>query len=100
MYAINQIGAEELTVSTTEVPLTGVSGKTSNRVLIRVGGAPIRWRADGTAPTATTGMYVAAGGYIDWTDSVTNHRGLITNVQFIRDTSAGGDATLSVAYFD
>ncbi|HEX9704458.1 MAG TPA: hypothetical protein VGA20_04375 [Gemmatimonadales bacterium] len=100
MYAINQIGAENLAVSTSEVALTGVSGKTSNRVLIHVGDAPIRWRADGTAPTSTTGMYVAAGDYIDWTDSVTNYRGLIGNVQFIRDTSAGGDATLAVAYFD
>jgi hypothetical protein len=45
-------------------------------------------------------MYVAAGDYIDWTDSVTNYRGLIGNVQFILDTSAGGDATLAVAYFD
>jgi hypothetical protein len=82
------------------VPLTGVSGKTSNRALIYVAGAPIRWRADGTAPTSTTGMPVEAGGRIDWTDSVTNYRGLIENVQFILDTGAGGDATLAVAYFD
>lgn len=96
--SLNQIGAENLTVAGTAVALSGVSGLKPAHALIYVGGGPIRWRADGTSPTSTAGMYAAAGSYIDWTDVVTNYRGLIENVEFIRTT--GTSATLAVVYLD
>ena len=95
--ALNQIGAENLTVSTAGVNLTGVTGTRAARALIRVTLNPVRWRGD-TAPTSTTGIYVAAGSYIDWTTEDADS--MVQKVQFIRDTTAGGDATLEVAYFE
>lgn len=96
---MNQIGQETLTVGATAESLTVPTGSHPKRVLIYIGGQPVRWRADGTAPTATAGMYVAAGSYIDWTELAT-YTSLVDRVQFIRDTAAGGDATLEIAYFD
>lgn len=95
----NHIGQENKTVSTAAVSLSGVTGKRPRHVLIYVGSAPIRWRADGTDPTSTTGMYVAAGAYLDWT-GVDDYSGMISKLRLIRDTSASGDATLAVSYFD
>ena len=97
---VTQIGAENLTVSTTAVGLTGVTGKLPRHAMIYVGTSPIRFRADGTDPTATTGMYVAAGSYIDWANVDNDYLSMMNKVKFIRDTTAGADATLAVAYFD
>ena len=97
---VNQIGAENLSVSTAAVALTGVTGMLPRHVLIYVGTSPIRFRADGTDPAATTGMYVAAGSYIDWTNVDNDYLSMMNKVKFIRDTTAGADATLAVAYFD
>lgn len=97
---VNQIGAENLSVSTAAVALTGVTGMLPRHVLIYVGTSPIRFRADGTDPDATNGMYVAAGSYIDWTNVDNDYLSMMNKVKFIRDTTAGADATLAVAYFD
>lgn len=96
---VDQIGAENLTVGATAVALTGVTGKLARHLLIYVGGNPIRWRGDGTDPTSTTGMFVAAGSYIDWTNADDDFLSLLNKVKFIRDTTAAGDATLAIAYF-
>lgn len=93
-----QVGSETLTVSTTSVPLADIPVG-AVRALIYVGTNPVRWRATPGDPTATSGMYVAAGNYIDWTDLGRSYRNLLESVEFIRDTSAGGDATVEVAYF-
>ena len=97
---VNQIGAENLTVTTAAVALTGVTGKQPRHALIYVGTSPIRFRADGTAPTSTTGMYVAAGSYLDWTNVDNDYLSMMNKVQFIRDATAGADATLAVGYYD
>ena len=98
--ALNQTGQQTLTVSTNAVSLTLPASPNGRpkRALIYIGGQPIRWRADGTAPTATAGMPVGAGAYIEWVEGK-DFYGLIKNVQFIRDTSATADATLEIAYF-
>lgn len=98
-YALNDIGHENLTVGVAAVALTGVTDNKPTHALITVQTAPIRWRADGTAPTATTGQPVKVGERIDWTDVNGNYRSFIERVQFIRDTTAGADATLAVQYF-
>ena len=89
---------DNLTVSTTAVSLT-VPDHGVTHALIYVGGAPIRFKANGSAPTATAGMYVAAGNYIDWTDPNRDYSAMINNLQLIRDTTAAGDATVEIAYF-
>ena len=96
----NQLNAEDLTVGATALGLTAAKAANARHALIYVGAQPIRLRADGTLPTSTTGMPVAAGQHIDWTDPMGDYSSLIERVRFIRDTSAAGDATLSVAYFD
>lgn len=94
----NQLNFEAVAVSTSAVSLT--TPGYAKHVMIRVTGAPVRWRADGTAPTSTVGMYAGIGQYIEFMDDEEDQRGLIKNIQFIRDTSAGADASLEVAYFD
>lgn len=93
----NAIGSEQLTVAGTAINLTGVSGRTSRRALIYVTGAPIRWLAGGTTPTASLGIPVGVDGVIDWTDPSRDFSNLISNALFIRST--GSSATLEVIYF-
>ena len=93
----NQIGWEVLAVSTSAVTLTPGDAK---HAIIRVTGAPVRWRADGTAPTSTVGMYADVGQFLEWMELQNSYGGFLRKVQFIRDTSAGADASLEVAYFD
>ena len=99
-YGINQTGQQTLTVSTTAVSLTlptGVGAKPKH-ALIYVGNANVRWIAEGTTPTSTLGMPVAAGSYISWLEPGFNYYGMISRVQFIRDDAT--DATLEIFYFD
>lgn len=49
----------------------------------------VRWRDDGTAPTASVGMPLAAGVPL-------NYDGDLTKIQFIEQTSA---AKLNVSYY-
>lgn len=100
-YSANQTGQQTLSVSTAAVgPLTKPTNLRPRHALIYVGANPIRWRADGSDPTATAGMVVAAGGYINWTDPLVDYSALIDRAKFIRDTAAAGDATLEIAFFN
>ena len=98
MGGFNQVGRAALTVSTSSVPLVLPADTRPRHALIYVGGQPVRWRADGTDPTSTTGMYVAAGAYIDWTDPLWDYYAFLSRVEFIRDSTAGADATLEIAF--
>lgn len=95
MEVLNQIGFEALTVSTAAVALTGVSGSRPTKVRIHVLTADVRFRADGTDPTATVGTLARAGSTIDQLEH--DWRQWIENVKFIR--TGGADATLEVEYF-
>lgn len=98
-----QCGYETLTVSTTAVALTQIPVG-AHYATIYVGSNPIRWRADAHDPTATVGMYLGGGGYLDWTPWATrdmvDYGRMLQSLRFIRDTGANGDATLEVQYFN
>lgn len=96
--AISQIDAENLAVGSGAA--VGFAGTTGTRALIYVGTSPIRWRADGTSPTGTTGQFVEAGGRIDWTDVNGHYKSMISQVKFIRDATASSNATLAIAHFE
>ena len=67
-----------------------------SHAIINVVGANIRWRADGTAPTATAGILVAAGSNVEFMDGTLNYQSIIERFQAI---AASGTATLEVAFF-
>ena len=94
--SVNIVGSQQLSVAGTAVALTVPSGKTPRHALIYVGTNSIRWLGGGTDPTASLGILVAAGGYIDWTEPVSDFRGLMTQAKFIQVTGA---ATLDIIYF-
>lgn len=91
---------EKLTSTGAAQPLTKgtfapTSGSEAQRALITVETGSIRYRYDGVAPTATSGMFVnaASGVPVIVLEGVNN----IENFQFI--TSSGGTAaTLNVTY--
>ena len=108
MAVYNQLGHQSLPVSLDPVGLTMplVSGSTTQRhrprrALIQVLDQPIRWRADGTDPTSTTGHRIQAESYIDWTggEEDTDVFGLLMQVKFVRDAAATGDAQLEISFF-
>lgn len=79
-----QIGAAALAAAQL---LTVPAG--ANVALIGVDTAPVRWRDDGTAPTATVGMQIAIGGTLEYW-------GNLANIQFIL---ASGAPVLNVSYY-
>ena len=92
----NSIGHQQLTVSSTSVGLTLPTGKQPNHALIQCGATgAVRWRADGTAPTATVGMYLGPRGVIDFT-GMSNYSALISNIRFFAESA---DTTLDIEYF-
>ena len=95
---INQIGRESLSVTTSAAGFASFPAS-ARYAIIYVSTSPIRWRADGTAPTSTTGMFVDAGKYIEFMELTEGYSGVLRNISFIRDSSAGANATLEIAYF-
>lgn len=83
---------ETLAVSTTAVGLTIPATKTVSFVRIKVSTAAIRWRADGTAPTASVGWPEAVDSIFELTDGAE-----IANFKAIR--SGGSDGEINVQYF-
>lgn len=87
---------EQVTVSTTAIGLTtatyspGTKG-TAMLATIIVETAGLRYRKDGTDPTSSVGMPLAAGDVLYVWGSVD-----IKNIKFIR--SSGSNATISVEY--
>lgn len=82
--------ATALTFPTT----TGMINPTHAIICVGSAGA-IRWRADGTAPTASQGLLVAAGGTITFMDGHLNYRSLLQNFKAI---ATGVDTTLDVTW--
>jgi hypothetical protein len=85
---------EEITVSTTAVGLNPMKARASLAAIISVVSQPIRVRFDGVDPTATTGVKMTDGDTFDLGPMLN-----LIHFRAIRDTSAGGDATLYVQYF-
>ena len=78
--------AQSLTVPTRDV--NGLSVKPSI-ALITPETQAVRWRDDGTAPTASVGMPLAAG--VTW-----QYDGDLTKIQFIEQTAS---AKLNISYY-
>jgi hypothetical protein len=90
----NMVGFEQITVSTSALSPTvaTVTGRAKMAVFLVVS-EPLRWRSDGTAPTASAGFPIKADGHV----VVVGHSNII-NSSFIR--SGGTDATLECIYYD
>jgi hypothetical protein len=90
----NQIAYESITVSTAAIGPTAATVTARVRsALFFVASNAVRHRADGTAPSASVGLPIEAGGYI-----IISGEGSIRNAQFIRRD--GSDATLHCVYYD
>lgn len=97
--SIQSIGHQQLTVSTSALSLTLPTGKIPTHALIQCGATNgVRWRADGTDPTASVGIALAADGVLDLTDPGASYSSLIRALRFIR--SGDADATLDIEYFE
>lgn len=87
-------GFRTLAISTVAKSLSEATGgipSSAIRAIISVATDAIRWRDDGTAPTASVGIYVAANASIELPS-----REAILAFQAIRVTN---DATLNIAYY-
>jgi hypothetical protein len=85
---LNQIplGYQQITLSALS-SLTVPTG--AQEALITVETAAVRYRDDGTAPTAAIGMPLAVGATLDYT-------GTLANIQFIAQT---GTPVLDILYY-
>jgi len=99
---IVQTGVQStLSVTTATAVALTMPGTTGTRIqpshcIINVVGASIRWTAFGTAPTATIGILVLAGGNIEFMDGEINYQNIIS---LFRAIGISGTATLDVAFF-
>lgn len=69
----------------------------AKHALINVNTQAVRWTTDGTAPTASKGIHVAAGGQISFMDLNIDYRSVLKSFLVIQEASA---ATLDILYFD
>lgn len=81
------LGYQQITSLSTSTALTVPAGATM--ALISVEGAAIRYRDDGTAPTASIGMPIAVGQAFQYT-------GTLSLIRFIQQSSS---ATINVLYY-
>ena len=109
MKGINVIDTGTLTVSNASagVGMTDVTWNSgawsalktrAHRAMITVESAAIRYWADGTAPTTTTGHPVYKDDIIDWREDDKDYISLLENLLMIRDGAA--DATIMVTLYD
>lgn len=81
------LGYQQITSLSTSTALTVPRGAT--RALIAPLTQTVRWRDDGTAPTASIGMPVAAGTYL-------SYDGDLNRIRFIEATAS---AELNISYY-
>jgi hypothetical protein len=97
---MNVLDYATLAVSTSAVSLTADASpnlpSTCNRVFITCETQPVRWRADGTDPTASTGHLLAKDDSISFTG--VKYRQLLEKIRFI--ATVAGDGALKITYFD
>lgn len=101
MSGLNPVDSSQLTVSTTAVGFTLVTtgrGTRPTKAVIYVANQPVRYRSF-SAPTATAGIFVPANSYIYLMDPAVDYYAIISRMQFIRDTTAGADATLDYEFY-
>jgi hypothetical protein len=96
---MNQTGVQTALAATTgaAVALTIPTGNVRpTHAIIVVATNSIRWRADGTAPTASIGILTPAGSNIEFMDLAGDYSALISNFKAI---GISGTAALDVAFF-
>lgn len=81
------LGYQQITSLSAAAGLTPPQGATMALVVAETQG--VRWRDDGTNPTASVGMPIAAGSYL-------NYDGDLNRVKFIEQTAS---AKLNVSYY-
>jgi len=81
------LGYQQITSLSSAVGLTVPTGATL--ALIQAESQNVRWRDDGTDPTASVGMYIVA-------DSVLPYTGKLSAIKFIQTTAR---ANLSITYY-
>lgn len=86
--ALDFLGYQQLTGLSSVKSLTVPAG--CSLALVTPSGQPVRWRADGTDPTASVGYPLAVGAEVRWNGAN------LAAVEFI-ETAAS--ATLDVVYF-
>ena len=97
--SVNCLGYSALTVSNTAVGFTYPQG--AHGLMATVESANVRWRADGTDPTSTTGHLLSVGDIFtldSWTAPGQNWKQIIKAIRFIR--TDGVDAGLKISWFD
>jgi hypothetical protein len=95
--AINNLGSQFALGCAASTALTPVAGTTPAHATINVNSQGVRYTTDGTAPTATKGIHVGAGGQIAFMDSGFDYRGLIQQLRIIQEAAT---ATLDVLFYD
>jgi len=83
-------GYQQLTVADTAVGLTVPPG--ASRAVLTVQDQPLRWRDDGTVPTASVGMPVVAAVTFEL-----NSKASLNAFRAIRST--GSSAVLNISYY-
>ncbi len=86
-YTYTPLGYQQITSLTTAQHLTPPAGATVAIVTCET--AAVRYRDDGTAPTAGIGMPLAVGGQLTYSGS-------LTAIQFIAQT---GNPVLDISYY-
>lgn len=81
------LGYQRITGLATAVGLTAPEG--AQHALIQAEGQAVRWRDDGTDPTATDGLSIATG-------TTFQYHGALAGIRFIE---VGASATLHVAFY-
>ena len=92
-YGIPLATTQSLSVGATATGLTVPVGATA--AIVSVETEAVRYRDDGTAPTATVGVYLPVTATIGSLYSFIG-RAILANIQFIATT---GTATVTVAYY-
>lgn len=89
MSVYKGVGYTKLTVSTTPTGV-GTIPTGADRAMLVVETAAVRWRDDGTNPSATDGVPLTAGDGM-------NFDGDLTALKFIR--SGASDATIHISFY-
>ena len=89
-YNLNPQGYVQMTTMTVSAGLSSIPAS-AKRALLTAEVAPVRWRDDGTSPTATSGQLIAVGA------PPFKYTGRLNAMQVIQ-ASAG--AVLNVSYYD
>ena len=85
------LGYEQITVSTTAVPFTTIPAGAKRALVVLESANALRWRGDGTAPTASVGNPLAGSGVLEV-------ESILEKFKAIR--SGAADAVMNVTYYD